>query len=582
MISYYIRFRPATVFLLASLTTFTAGCEKPSIEQVATHDQANNVHSPEISRGHTSKIHFDARHKLLAYDRKIGSWGMAIGDVDNDGDMDIWLSQHHNNTHDEAALLLNRLDEGAGAFVVHNMPPGGDQHGAVWVDFDGDGDKDLLQLQGGGKGGKVTKPIERIGNQLFINAGLHNGAPQLHFPEATPSGANSRGLIYAHGRGRLATPLDINNDSRLDFFIGNSARDDGQYPSAIFIQKEGNQFELAKNALGQFSQGAVLAVPADFDGDKYTDLFLLRDSNLSNEIVLWRDGRYLAPGDTLRIPKSLRKSIAKDVLVQDFNGDGLADIWLAIAKKRGDPGADRLYLRDGDKFIEVSKAAGIRAERFNSLNAVAGDFDNDGDLDVYTVNSDYTPAEIGVNEVNAVWENRGNKMLKVKGTRLAVPQFTPLTGDGFAPSEDNGRAKSVALADFNNDGNLDFLVANGSKGAKLKDVFRRGTYDLFLGRNEADNGWLTISLTGTSSNIEGIGATIRVTSHHGTQVRFAAHGLHAMTQNDTRIHFGLGQLAADETLSVEVAWPSGIVQQIPTVQPNQTLEVLEPAESNTR
>jgi hypothetical protein len=140
----------------------------------------------------------------------------------------------------------------------------------------------------------------------------------------------------------------------------------------------------------------------------------------------------------------------------------------------------------------------------------------------------------------------------------------------------SGVGDSATVADFDGDGFLDLLLANGgSMGRSLGLPSDGGGYQLL--RNVANNGnhWLMIDLEGTKSNRDGIGAVVHVTAVGVTQVRVQDGGVHHRGQNHARLHFGMARHArADQ---VTVRWPSGTVQTLQGVDTNQVLRVREPA-----
>ena len=189
----------------------------------------------------------------------------------------------------------------------------------------------------------------------------------------------------------------------------------------------------------------------------------------------------------------------------------------------------------------------------NGRSVVAGDFDNDMDLDLYVVRSSSIS-----NFPNHLYENRGD------GT------FVQVAGAGGAEGSTHGRGQSVTMADYDRDGYLDFFLTNG-RGAY---PFNEGPDQLFRNISSGNN-WLQIDLEGTVSNRDGIGARLFATTPDGkTQLRENGGGIHWAQQDQKRIHFGLAQ---NQTVSeLVIHWPSGIVQKLEDVPVNQVLRVVEP------
>src|SRR6185312_6361732 len=126
----------------------------------------------------------------------------------------------------------------------------------------------------------------------------------------------------------------------------------------------------------------------------------------------------------------------------------------------------------------------------------------------------------------------------------------------------DGRA--VALADFDNDGSLDAVVAN-----------QKGPLLLYKNHVNPDNKWIEFQLTGRSSNRSAIGAEVRVFWNHQEQLQEVSGGSGFCSQNSRRLHFGLGKTAVIDR--VEIRWPSGRVQKINSPALNTVNKIEEPA-----
>ena len=171
--------------------------------------------------------------------------------------------------------------------------------------------------------------------------------------------------------------------------------------------------------------------------------------------------------------------------------------------------------------------------RNNCFAGAAGDFDNDGDLDLYLVCSGYLR-----NTENLLFENLGNR-------RFALVDQTGGAGGALV-----GVGDSVAVADYNLDGFLDLFVRNGRELAP----FANGPDQIFKNQGNA-NHWIQFDLEGSRSNRNGIGANIVLTCADHPQVRLVDNGVHGYVQDFRRVHFGLGDCKRVDTLNVQ--WPSG-------------------------
>jgi hypothetical protein len=258
------------------------------------------------------------------------SWG----DVNNDGWPDLWVSNHHGKL---PSLYLNQQN---GSFIDVTKKylsdnPRVDFHGVAWADFDNDGDQDLIATTGGGAGRGISP------NHLYVN---DNGE--------LLNKAKEYGLDYPLGRGRTPLWVDINQDGKLDVILMNHPHK--KAPSAVFIQKENGFtmrnkeldflssleikkvgyfdrlkqfFRPEKSKSNMFQVGNEFAQLADLTGDrqpeliaylKHSRIYSLNDSHKLQDLT-----------KTVGVPYT--RSI-QDVAIDDFNGDGMMDIYLARSR----------------------------------------------------------------------------------------------------------------------------------------------------------------------------------------------------------------------------------------------------------
>ena len=183
---------------------------------------------------------------------------------------------------------------------------------------------------------------------------------------------------------------------------------------------------------------------------------------------------------------------------------------------------------------------------------MAGDFDNDMDLDIYLVCTGRV-----ANLANRLLENDGHG------------NFREVSGAGGAAGSRLGVGDSVVTADYDRDGFLDLFVTNGSGSLPFAD---EGPHQLFHNMGNG-NHWLEIDLEGTVSNRDGIGASVVLEAGGVVQIRGQGGGMHRSSQNHQRIHFGLAQHTVADRLTVR--WPSGIQQQLEKIQADQILRIKE-------
>jgi hypothetical protein len=184
------------------------------------------------------------------------------------------------------------------------------------------------------------------------------------------------------------------------------------------------------------------------------------------------------------------------------------------------------------------------------------DLDNDGWLDVFLTNGHVypevwqLPTEAAYKQRKVVYWNRNGGRFEDVTERLGPPVSDPRPGRGSA------------FGDYDNDGDVDVLVNNVNE---VPDLYRLEA--------RSGNHWLTLKLVGTRSNRSAIGARVRCVAGAATQTEEVRGGGSYMSQNDLRVHFGLGPAA--RAALVEVRWPSGLVEQWRDVEADRFLTLTE-------
>lgn len=188
-----------------------------------------------------------------------------------------------------------------------------------------------------------------------------------------------------------------------------------------------------------------------------------------------------------------------------------------------------------------------------SQSVVAGDFDNDMDVDLYVLKSTRI-----ANTPNELYLNSGNG------------SFVLVENAAGAGGTLQGSGDTALVADYDRDGFLDIITFNG----RAEPPFNDGPTQLFRNLGNG-NHWLLIDLKGTVSNADGIGARVYLHTPDGkVQLREQNGGVHNKGQNDKRIHFGLGPNTSGNLV---IEWPSGIQQTVSAVAADQLLKVVEPS-----
>ena len=470
------------------------------------------------------------------------SWCASWADYDNDGNVDVMTLGHNEGLTGSISQLWHSNGDGTFTDVTTQAgmdPHDGDSHGAVWGDFDNDGRVDLFIAKG------TTKTDLINYDDLWRNNGDGTFTNIAH-------SAGAEGLGH---RNRGAGAVDYDNDSNLDILATSFHRPGGGGTNILYRNNGNSTFTdvAAQSGLDRPLIENRTAAWSDFDGDGWMDVFITQT-----------DGLYRNNGDGTFTDVTVAAGIINaSVDVQngawgDYDNDGHPDLFvnLGVENGRGDTGTSEsqkpgiLYQNNGDgTFTDVTTQSGAINEA-GALGAQWEDYDNDGDLDLYIVNSQ--PPRLA----NKLFRNNGD------GT------FTDVAAEaGVEAKPEEGRGSDASFIDYDNDGFPDLFVCNGA-GNTL------GPFLLYR-NNGNSNGWLKVVLRGTQSNKGGIGAKIRLTAGGQTQYR-EYFEQHYMGQNYVPIHFGLGQATIIDSLTI--TWPSGTAQTLTHITVNQTIKLRESQE----
>jgi len=442
--------------------------------------------------------------------------GVAFGDVDNDGDMDIYVSN-------ETPVPSNHLfiNNGSGQFnEATNAGVTGTSNGqgVAFGDIDNDGDLDLFVTSFDGS------------NKLYLNEG-NNKFKNI--------AATAR--VEHRGQGRGVAFGDIDNDGDLDLYVVYQ-----EQRNRMYRNKGNNIFEdiasMPKYGLADsasfIDQAASLG---DVDNDGDLDLYV---SGGVGANLLFRNN-----GDTTFTEIGMSANVTNDLSGQgvafgDIDNDQDLDLYVA----NGAPGqnhVNRLYKNkwnEGElRFDDISSAAGVADIGFGTGVAFA-DVENDGDLDLFLVNTS--------GQQNRIFLNDGRGFFTKVDTAAGIGGAT--------------HGRGTAFGDIDKDGDLDLYVVI-SDGPDL------------LYRNEINNSnnFLIIKTIGTISNRDGIGARVRIVTGGLSQIREVNGGSGYLSQNSLPVELGLGQ--ATKVDSIIIRWPSGKKQILTNQAVNQFLTITEPA-----
>jgi len=433
-------------------------------------------------------------------------FGVAVGDYDNDGWPDIYVSNfgknrlYHNN-HDGT---FTDVAEKAGVTL------GGWSTGATWGDYDHDGFLDLF-VPGYAKFDPDHPPLSGKG-----------GLP--------PGFCNFRGIEVMCG------PRGLPGEG--DHLFHNNG--DGTFADVSL--KAG-----VSDPKGYYGFASVFV---DVDDDGWLDLAVANDSVPKYLYRNKHDGTFedLSYLSGFALNDEGREQASMGIAVGDYNRDGKVDFY--ITNFSDDYNA--LYRNDGDgNFSDVTARAGIAALTLPFLGWGTGflDYDNDGLLDIFAANGHVYPG-VDKQDWGTTWAQRPLLFRNLDGAKFQ--EVPPATGSGLAAVM---TARGAAFGDLFNDGHIDVVINNvDSTPALLRNVVKRS------------NHWVTLKLVGASkSPRDAIGAKAFVTAGVVRERGDVFSGGSYASSSDQRLHFGLG--TAVKVDKVEIHWPSGAKEEItiPTV-----------------
>ena len=295
----------------------------------------------------------------------------------------------------------------------------------------------------------------------------------------------------------------------------------------------------------------------DYDRDGWPDIFVANDSapqqlfhNLRNgkfeEIALQVGVAYDEDGHTFA-------GMGTDFA--DYDNDGWPDIFVnSLANQRY-----ALFHNLKGIFSYVSSPSGLSSATYShsGWGAHFADFDNDGWKDLF-IGQSHVMDNIELTQPYLHYLEPPLLLRNVKG------HFEDVSAGSGALFKRAIAARGVAFGDLNNDGAIDLAINSVDGPAAIA-----------LNRGGADNRWLTVALEGTRGNRDGIGATLHLVSETGhEQYAMVSTAGSYLSASDKRVHFGLG--VAKTVRSLEIRWPSGVVQTLQNISPDQILHVREP------
>lgn len=510
--------------------------------------------------------HFNGMTGELYFPEMMGA-GAALFDYDNDGDLDVYLVQGNMlgpGKRAEQALLPppGRLPLSDGLFRNDSRF----ENGRVELKFTDVTEQAGIRATGYGMGVAVGD----IDNDGWVDLYVTNfGANQL-WRNRGDGGFEDLTAKSASGDTRWSVSaafLDFDRDGLLDLYVGNyvdfdfqrhkpcrsttSARD---YCSPLAYRPEpdrllrnlgGGRFEdvTQSSGIGKAFGGALGVVAADFNDDGWLDVYVANDGS-PNQLWMNRGGgRFedtaLLAGVAVNMQGAPEASMGVDA--GDFDGDGDLDLFMTHLTRE----TNTLYINDGQGWFEDKSApSGLAGLSFayTGFGTAWFDYDRDGRLDLLAANGAVTRIEsqlragdpFPLRQRNQLFRNLGAGAFEEIGTRA---------GQVFQLAE---VSRGAAFGDIDNDGDTDVLITNNSGPARL-----------LINHAAPGRAWLGVRLLDAAGKRDMYGARAALHLPGGNSLwrRVRADGSYA-SANDTRIIFGLGDKPAT-AYRLEVVWPDG-------------------------
>ena len=420
--------------------------------------------------------------------------GVCVGDYDNDGWEDLYVTYYGKNR-------LYHNDHGVFTEVAEKAGVAG--RGKAWgtgcafVDYNRDGHLDLMVAN------YVDFNLSTAPSPGQGSSCAWKGIPVMCGPRGLPG---SKNILYEN-RGD-GTFKDVTAEAHID--------------------KTSGHFAFSVSTL-------------DFDDDGWPDIYIACDSAPSILYHNNRDGTFtdVAVTSGVAFNEDGREQAGMGTSVADYNGDGRLDIF----KTNFSDDTPTLYRNDGDGiFTDVTYASGLGLHtQYLGWGTMFLDFDNDGWPDLILANGHVYP------EVDKYHLGSGYKEPRVLYHNNGDGTFTDVSASAGSGISATSSARGLAVGDLSNDGQLSVVINN---------VYDKPS--LLVNTMHSGNHWIAFRTVGTKSNRDGIGAKISVKVGKRTLVDEVRSGSSYISQNDLRVHFGLGSAAKID--SVQVRWPSGLTE----------------------
>ncbi len=453
--------------------------------------------------------------------------GTCWGDFNNDGYIDVYMSNGEQGFQWENFLYKNNGDgtfdslASAGTVTSHSYT----HAGASWGDYNNDGWLDMVNANAftrnvGGFSGNRSE------TKLYVND------QDETFTEVTSLGSFGAEATVSK---IAAVWADFDNDGFLDVLESNSTfLGTGSAFTAFTNDATGTNPTFSSESNNITSQGTSARaglVWCDFDEDGDMDVVTLSGA-VAQHTILWTNNGTNFDSTRILVGGGSTGPNSQSATWLDYDNDGDLDIYIGLgANDDSSPQANRLFRNDNGTLVEIVSGVGpIITDTDLTLVTVAFDYDNDGDVDIFMGTDGGTGTVPPYN--NRLYENNGSGV------------FTENTS---TPLDDEGFARSGAVADYDNDGDLDFML--GREGPNW-----------FYKNNEMENdgtrGWAGVLCqgNGTTINTTAIGSLVKLNaslnSSNYTQIRDVSAQTGRGSHHSFRQHFGLSDATKIDQLDV--------------------------------
>ena len=484
------------------------------------------------------------------------SGGVASGDYDDDGDIDLFVVRGNVGPN---LLYRNRGDNtfedvaaGAGLANTRSAFQNYRHSGPAFADMDGDGDLDLFI---GGVQGDPSFVFRNNGDGTFTDVTAGSGIDRLRSQQNVSSAFGDYDmdgdvdLLLAH----WGTPRSNSNPGDTEHLWRNDSTPDAiRFVSVSVEAGLSPSIQNLQDPRAMRSEIDATYAPsfAHLNDDRFPDIFMVADYNRSQVFINNGDGTFTNVTDVEVITDTNGMGSA----LGDFDNDGDLDWFVTSIFRnilRTSPNGNRLYRNDGGTFVDVTATAGVADGGWGWATCFF-DFENDGDLDLYHTNG---------------WEFETHEGFDTDASRAFVSN-----GDGTFTNQasslglaDEGQGRGVVCADFDSDGDVDIFLwsKHDENGGRL---FRN---------DSTGNNFVTVKLNGLPPNTQAAGARIRARIGENTQMREIILGSNFISQNPADQIFGLGQASQVDSLVIE--WPDGEVTDFGIVQGNRHIVIDHPS-----